>query len=124
MKGLENGVKEGLLQTITSSDVGSPAFEVVGEPLYDALSAIPNQIEQGVRDAITAIHSQNPSFPIVLISPPDVGFTPFAQEANAILNQYIPSVDKDPCLRFFKASRTRSTGSCKPWSICPETSTR
>ncbi len=90
-----NQYESTLAQVLTNIVSQSSGQQTIGQFIEDQLSTafgttIPDDILTGVQDAITAIRAQNPTFPIVLISPPDVGVTPLVQGAVAAINTLAP----------------------------------
>jgi hypothetical protein len=81
--------------TILPIDPTTGKSETIGEfakqQIVDAFEkTVPSDITTGVTDALKAITANEPKFPIVLVSPPDLSFTPFVKSAAATVNGLAP----------------------------------
>ena len=100
--------------SIPAGDVNIAGF--LGKSLYNAFTgftpgSIAFDIGTGVNNALTAITAQNSQFPIVVISPPNLAYTPLVQDANATLNGlHLPNVPKDTLLQLFNAAASTVDG--------------
>ena len=105
---------ENVLETVaaaTSIPAGNANIgEYLVKSLYNAFTgtsqgSIPIDIATGVDNALKAITAQNPTFPIVVISPPNLAYTPLVQNANAALDGLnLPGVPKDTLLQVFSGA--------------------
>jgi hypothetical protein len=86
-----NDYEAALSQVLTTIANASTGTQTIGSFIEAQLNTafgttIPDGIVTGVQAAVTAIRAQNPNFPIVLVSPPDLLITPLVQNAVAALN--------------------------------------
>jgi hypothetical protein len=88
----EQAVLNSLSYVITSGDVGSSVGEVAALQILGNLGGLPLNIFSGVAQAVQSIEMNTPNFPIVLITTPNVAFTPDAISLNNTLNNLIPSM--------------------------------
>ena len=88
----EQAVLNSLSYVITSNDVGSSVGLVGLQSKSWAISVLPLNIFSGVAQAVQAIEMNTPNFPIVLVTTPNVAFTPDAVSLNNTLNNLIPSM--------------------------------
>jgi hypothetical protein len=80
------------IASTTGAQLG--AANTIGQFLttqLENLTGLFQEVGQGVFDALNAITKQDPTIPIVVVSPPDLEYTPIAVTANATLNSLLPN---------------------------------
>ncbi len=105
---------ESVLSTVAAATSIPPSDtnigEFLGKSLYNAFTglsqgSIPFDIATGVSNALTAITAQKSQFPIVVVSPPNLAYTPLVQSANSIVNGFnLPLIPQNTLLGLFNAA--------------------
>ena len=76
----------------TTLPTGDTIAKFITDELTTAFTQMVTDIKNGASDALTAITNQDANFPVVLITPPNLAYTPLVQNAVSILPQAVKDI--------------------------------